>query len=138
MASFYRFPRLGRAGAEHQRTRGEDSLRSWQPADNIAVTFMLWITPDRRIRKPTATTVSLKMGADDFIRKPFSHRLVVECVKVLLRRAYDEDVYLDDRTIDSHIKRLRRKFSNDVEFDMVETLYCIGHRFKEVWNGESM
>jgi two-component system response regulator ChvI len=119
----------------------------------------------------------LKMGADDFIRKPFSHRLLVERVKVVLRRAsskdstpareadikvlergelrmdperhsctwknepvtltvteflilqtlasrpgvvksrnalmdaaYDDDVYVDDRTIDSHIKRLRRKF----------------------------
>jgi two-component system, OmpR family, response regulator ChvI len=141
----------------------------------------------------------LKMGADDFIRKPFSHRLLVERIKVLLRRArprdgapameagsnvlergelrmdperhtctwknepvtftvteflilqslasrpgvvksrntlmdaaYDEDVYVDDRTIDSHIKRLRRKFrARDREFDMVETLYGIGYRFKE-------
>jgi two-component system response regulator ChvI len=40
---------------------------------------------------------------------------------------------VDDRTIDSHIKRLRIKFkANDVEFDMVETLYGIGYRFKEV------
>jgi two-component system response regulator ChvI len=46
--------------------------------------------------------------------------------------AYDEDVYVDDRTVDSHIKRLRRKFkAHDVEFDMVETLYGIGYRFKE-------
>jgi two-component system response regulator ChvI len=141
----------------------------------------------------------LKMGADDFIRKPFSHRLLVERIKVLLRRArprdgapameagsnvlergelrmdperhtctwknepvtftvteflilqslasrpgvvksrntlmdaaYDEDVYVGDRTIDSHIKRLRRKFrARDREFDMVETLYGIGYRFKE-------
>ncbi len=140
-----------------------------------------------------------KMGADDFIRKPFSHRLLVERIKVLLRRstakdsaptkeaagnvlergelrmdperhtctwknepvtltvteflilqalasrpgvvksrnalmdvAYDEDVYVDDRTIDSHVKRLRRKFkARDVGFDMVETLYGIGYRFKE-------
>jgi two-component system response regulator ChvI len=144
--------------------------------------------------------VGLKMGADDFIRKPFSHRLLVERVKVLLRRispregtsareatskvlergelrmdperhtctwknepvtltvteffilqalasrpgvvksrnalmdaAYDQDVYVDDRTIDSHIKRLRRKFrAHDLEFDMVETLYGIGYRFKEI------
>jgi two-component system response regulator ChvI len=47
--------------------------------------------------------------------------------------AYDDEEYVDDRTIDSHIKRLRIKFkTNDVEFDMVETLYGIGYRFKEV------
>ena len=142
----------------------------------------------------------LKMGADDFIRKPFSHRLLVERIKVLLRRAtpkdgapakevnsnvlergqlrmdperhsctwknepviltvteflilqalasrpgvvksrnalmdvaYGEEGYVDDRTIDSHIKRLRKKFrARDVDFDMVETLYGIGYRFKEI------
>jgi two-component system, OmpR family, response regulator ChvI len=139
------------------------------------------------------------MGADDFIRKPFSPRLLAERVKVLLRRAtpedsapakepdtkilergelrmdperhtctwknapvtltgtdflllqalasrpgvvksrnalmdaaYGEEVYVDDRAIDSYIKRLRRKFkAHDVEFDMIETLYGVGYRFKE-------
>ena len=47
--------------------------------------------------------------------------------------AYDDQVYVDDRTIDSHIKRLRKKFqASDVEFDMIETLYGVGYRFKEV------
>ncbi|MDF2370795.1 MAG: response regulator transcription factor [Rhizobiaceae bacterium] len=144
----------------------------------------------------------LKMGADDFITKPFSQRLLVERVKAILRRAssretsptpkpgsiesaslergqlvmdqerhtctwkgqpvtltvteflilhslaqrpgvvksrdslmdaaYDEQVYVDDRTIDSHIKRLRKKFKMvDVEFDMIETLYGVGYRFRE-------
>ena len=150
----------------------------------------------------------LKMGADDFIRKPFSQRLLVERVKMILRRstpkdgsvpkedgsvpkeadaakvlergmlrmdperhsctwknesvtltvteflilqalasrpgvvksrnalmdaAYDDQVYVDDRTIDSHIKRLRRKFKEkDDKFDMIETLYGVGYRFKEM------
>ena len=142
----------------------------------------------------------LKMGADDFIRKPFSQRLLVERVKAVLRRAtskdvsapketdakalergllrmdperhtstwknepvtltvteflilqalanrpgvvksrnalmdaaYDDQVYVDDRTIDSHIKRLRKKFKAvDDDFDMIETLYGVGYRFKEV------
>jgi two-component system, OmpR family, response regulator ChvI len=142
----------------------------------------------------------LKMGADDFVRKPFSLRLLAERVKVLLRRltpkdgavskeaeakvlergllrmdperhtctwkgcpvtltvteflilqalagrpgvvksrnalmdaAYDDQVYVDDRTIDSHIKRLRKKFkSADTAFDMIETLYGVGYRFTEV------
>ena len=141
----------------------------------------------------------LKMGADDFIRKPFSQRLLVERVKTLLRRstskdganprgagakllergqlrmdperhictwkseavtltvteflilqalagrpgvvksrdalmdaAYDDQVYVDDRTIDSHVKRLRKKFKSvDDAFDMIETLYGVGYRYKE-------
>ena len=141
----------------------------------------------------------LKMGADDYIGKPFSHRLVVERAKAVLRRfqpkdpanatadaarilergklkldperhtchwdnkpvtltvteflilqalatrpgvvktrdalmdaAYDDQVYVDDRTIDSHIKRLRKKFKGaDDDFDVIETLYGVGYRFKE-------
>jgi len=46
--------------------------------------------------------------------------------------AYGEEGYVDDRTIDSHIKRLRKKFkASDDEFDMIETLYGVGYRFKE-------
>jgi two-component system response regulator ChvI len=46
--------------------------------------------------------------------------------------AYDDQVYVDDRTIDSHIKRLRKKFKVvDDAFDMIETLYGVGYRFKE-------
>ena len=46
--------------------------------------------------------------------------------------AYDDQVYVDDRTIDSHIKRLRKKFNQvDESFDGIETLYGVGYRFKE-------
>jgi two-component system response regulator ChvI len=46
--------------------------------------------------------------------------------------AYDDQVYVDDRTIDSHIKRLRKKFNQvDPDFDAIETLYGVGYRFKE-------
>jgi two-component system, OmpR family, response regulator ChvI len=46
---------------------------------------------------------------------------------------YDDQVYVDDRTIDSHIKRLRKKFkATDDDFDMVETLYGVGYRFKQM------
>ena len=141
---------------------------------------------------------SLKMGADDFIRKPFSRPVLLERIRAVLRRhhsvpkesgdgdiralehghlkidherlictwknepvsltvteflilqalamrpgvfknrdalmdaAYDDEVYVADRTIDSHIKRLRKKFKAvDDEFDMIETLYGVGYRFKE-------
>jgi len=57
---------------------------------------------------------------------------VVKSRNQLLDVAYQDDVYVDDRTIDSHIKRLRKKFkASDVEFDMIETLYGVGYRFKE-------
>ena len=50
----------------------------------------------------------------------------------LMDAAYDEQVYVDDRTIDSHVKRLRKKFkAYDIDFDMIETLYGVGYRIKE-------
>jgi two-component system response regulator ChvI len=142
----------------------------------------------------------LRMGADDYITKPFSQRLLVERIRAVLRRAklrasesseaeneahrlkrgrlsidgarhetlwdnqsvnltvteflilealasrpgfvksrdalmdaaYSDQIYVDDRTIDSHIKRLRRKFKRvDPQFDAIETLYGVGYRFKE-------
>ncbi len=142
--------------------------------------------------------LGLKMGADDYIRKPFSQRLLIERIRAVLRRseaanrtddggdgellirgdlrldprrhectwrgedvqltvteflllqalvkhtghvksrdqlmdaAYGDNIYVDDRTIDSHIKRLRRKFkAADNEFSGIETLYGLGYRFQE-------
>jgi two-component system response regulator ChvI len=144
--------------------------------------------------------LGLRMGADDYVKKPFSQRLLVERIRALLRRqevvsgdavteaeaaqvmqrgelsmdplrhaviwkgrdvsltvteflllqalaqrpgfvksrdqlmdvAYDDQVYVDDRTIDSHIKRLRKKMrSADPEFSAIETLYGIGYRYNE-------
>ena len=50
----------------------------------------------------------------------------------LMDAAYDDQVYVDDRTIDSHIKRLRKKFKEvDKEFDAIETLYGVGYRYRE-------
>ncbi len=141
--------------------------------------------------------IGLRMGADDYITKPFSQRLLIERIKVLLRRqetmksgknngnslitygdiilddarhlcswkkqplnltvteyllikalvehpghvknrdqlidmAYGENIYVDDRTVDSHIKRVRKKFKKiDEKFDKIETLYGVGYRYKE-------
>lgn len=50
----------------------------------------------------------------------------------LLDAGYDHDTFLDDRTIDSHIKRIRKKFRTiDPAFSNIETLYGIGYRFVE-------
>jgi two-component system response regulator ChvI len=54
---------------------------------------------------------------------------VVKSRSQLMDAAYQDDIYVDDRTIDSHIKRLRRKFrAVDKEFDAIETLYGAGYR----------
>ena len=147
--------------------------------------------------------MGLNAGADDYIRKPFSQRLLLDRVRAVLRRAegksgvapvpgaetakkealvrgqlaldpqrhectwdgkpvrltvteflilqalaqrpgfvksrdslmdaaYSHDVYVDDRTIDSHIKRLRKKFKAVADdFDAIETLYGVGYRYRE-------
>lgn len=50
----------------------------------------------------------------------------------LIDAAYGENIYVDDRTIDSHIKRVRKKFRQvDDAFNQIETLYGIGYRYKE-------
>ena len=57
---------------------------------------------------------------------------VVKTRNQLLDVAYNDDVYVDDRTIDSHVKRIRRKFRvADPAFDAIETLYGVGYRFDE-------
>ena len=57
---------------------------------------------------------------------------VVKSRNQLLDVAYHDDVYVDDRTIDSHIKRIRRKFKVvDTDFDAIDTLYGAGYRFTD-------
>ncbi|MBC2857675.1 MULTISPECIES: response regulator transcription factor [Stappia] len=175
------------------RMDGMELLRRLRQKSDLPVIFLT--SKDDEIDE----LFGLKMGADDFIRKPFSQRLLVERVKAVLRRvqprdpatskqesdkllergdlimdqerhtsmwkgqpvtltvteflilyalahrpgvvksrnalmdaAYDDQVYVDDRTIDSHIKRLRKKFKLvDDSFDMIETLYGVGYRFRE-------
>ena len=178
------------------RMDGMELLRRLRQKTDMPVIFLT--SKDEEIDE----LFGLKMGADDFIRKPFSQRLLVERVKSVLRRAipkdpnaapakdaidikalergqlrmdperhtctwkgepvtltvteflilqalaaragvvksrnalmdaaYDDQVYVDDRTIDSHIKRLRKKFKSvDDDFDMIETLYGVGYRYKE-------
>ncbi len=176
------------------RMDGMELLRRLRQKSDLPVIFLT--SKDEEIDE----LFGLKMGADDFIRKPFSQRLLVERVRAVLRRsaprdqaaprepdasrvlergllkmdperhtstwrnepvtltvteflilqalamrpgvvksrnalmdaAYDDQIYVDDRTIDSHIKRLRKKFKAvDDNFDMIETLYGVGYRFKE-------
>ena len=76
--------------------------------------------------KPVTLTVTEFLILEALAQRPG----VVKTRNQLLDVAYQDDVYVDDRTIDSHIKRVRRKFrSADPEFDAIETLYGAGYRF---------
>jgi two-component system response regulator ChvI len=198
-------PQLAIFDIKMPRMDGMELLRRLRQKSDMPVIFLT--SKDEEIDE----LFGLKMGADDFITKPFSQRLLVERVRAVLRRAsareqaaaqgggaataakpgaaqqarslergqlvmdqerhtctwkgepvtltvteflilhslaqrpgvvksrdalmdaaYDEQVYVDDRTIDSHIKRLRKKFKMvDLDFDMIETLYGVGYRFRE-------
>lgn len=198
-------------------TDGADALRGLtsQPSDlavlDIKMPRMDGMELLQRLRKQSAIPVifltskddevdellGLRMGADDYIKKPFSQKLLIERIRALLRRleasaepepaagstlvrgelvldqqrhvcawkgqkvdltvteflilkslaqrpghvknrdqlidsAYGEHIYVDDRTIDSHIKRLRKKFREvDDDFAHIETLYGVGYRYRD-------
>ena len=176
------------------RMDGMELLRRLREKSDLPVIFLT--SKDDEIDQ----ALGLAMGADDYIAKPFSQRLLIERIRAVLRRAasrressevaptqaeaivrgrlvmdparhrvtwggrevqltvteflilealaqrpgfvksrdqlmdaaYQDDVYVDDRTIDSHIKRLRKKFrAVDSEFTGIETLYGVGYRFSE-------
>ena len=57
---------------------------------------------------------------------------VIKSRNQLMDAAYPDDVFVDDRTVDSHIKRLRRKFkAADSQFGAIETLYGAGYSFSD-------
>ncbi|MCH8684275.1 response regulator transcription factor [Pedomonas mirosovicensis] len=176
------------------RMDGMELLRRLREKSKLPVIFLT--SKDDEIDE----ALGLAMGADDYIGKPFSQRLLIERIRAVLRRsasrndpdlaaepeeqamirgrlamypakhevtwdgkevsltvteflilqalaqrpgfvksrdqlmdaAYSDDVYVDDRTIDSHIKRLRKKFrAVDGDFKSIETLYGVGYRFNE-------
>ncbi len=188
-------PDLGIFDIKMPKMDGLELLRRVREKSNLPVIFLT--SKDEELDE----ALGLAMGADDYIKKPFSQRLLIARVKSILRRleltrdasqdqdvegmeplvrgalkmdparhvvtwkdknvtltvtefmiletlanrpgvvksrnqlmdaAYQDDVYVDDRTIDSHIKRLRRKFREvDPEFDAIDTLYGAGYRYTE-------
>jgi two-component system, OmpR family, response regulator ChvI len=186
---------LGIFDIKMPRMDGLELLRRLREKSDMPVIFLT--SKDEELDE----ALGLAMGADDYITKPFSQRLLIARVKAILRRAnfrsekdqpedavevepmirgrlemdqarhhvrwdcrevtltvteflilealasrpgvvrtrsqlmdiaYQDDVYVDDRTIDSHIKRLRRKFRHvDSEFSAIDTLYGAGYRFAE-------
>ncbi len=174
------------------RMDGMELLTKLKSSSNLPVIFLT--SKDDEVDE----VLGLRMGADDYIKKPFSQRLLIERIRTLLRRselgedktvkkadtvlvrgplvmdtdrhsctwdgkdvqltvteflllkalasrpghvksrdqlmdaAYGESIYVDDRTIDSHIKRLRKKFRQvDNKFSQIETLYGVGYRYSE-------
>ncbi|TNC49366.1 response regulator transcription factor [Rubellimicrobium rubrum] len=189
-----RMPELAVLDIKMPRMDGMDLLQRLRQKSSIPVIFLT--SKDDEIDE----VLGLRMGADDYVKKPFSQRLLVERIRALLRRqeaqsveisepeaearalvrgnlvmdplrhavkwkgrdvsltvteflllqalaqrpgfvksrdqlmdvAYDDQVYVDDRTIDSHIKRLRKKMRTvDDDFSAIETLYGIGYRYNE-------
>ena len=188
-------PDLGVFDIKMPQMDGMELLRRLREFSSIPVIFLT--SKDDELDE----ALGLAMGADDYITKPFSQRLLLARIRAILRRqefaktaavptedaepelfvrgrlsmdparhkvkwdgvdvtltvteflilealaqrpgvvknrnqlldiAYQDDVYVDDRTIDSHIKRIRRKFrAADREFDAIETLYGVGYRFEE-------
>jgi two-component system response regulator ChvI len=189
-------PDLAVLDVKMPRMDGMELLRRLREKSELPVIFLT--SKDEEIDE----ALGLAMGADDYVAKPFSQRLLIARIRAVLRRAearaapadeaqaeaetpqivrgrlvmdparhrvawdghdvtltvtefmilealaqrpgvvksrnqlmdvaYQDDIYVDDRTIDSHIKRLRRKFrAADPEFKGIETLYGVGYRFAE-------
>ncbi|MES2903180.1 MAG: response regulator transcription factor, partial [Pseudomonadota bacterium] len=112
--------------------RGVATPDSDEPEEELIVRGRLVMDPARhKVRwddKDVVLTVTEFMILDALAQRPG----VVKSRNQLLDIAYQDDVYVDDRTIDSHIKRIRRKFrAVDDQYDAIETLYGVGYRFSE-------
>jgi two-component system, OmpR family, response regulator ChvI len=112
--------------------RGQASGADSQPEEELIVRGGLTMDPARHKvlwnGKDVTLTVTEFLILEALAQRPG----VVKSRNQLLDIAYHDDVYVDDRTIDSHIKRVRRKFRTvDPDFDAIETLYGVGYRFGE-------
>jgi two-component system response regulator ChvI len=93
---------------------------------------LLRMDPERHVCTWKTEQVTLTVTEFLILQALAARPGVVKSRNALMDAAYDDQVYVDDRTIDSHIKRLRKKFKAvDDAFDMIETLYGVGYRFKE-------
>jgi two-component system, OmpR family, response regulator ChvI len=113
------------------RARSSDEMEETDAADEI-VRGRLSMDPARhRVRwdgRDVTLTVTEFMILEALAQRPG----VVKSRNQLMDIAYQDDIYVDDRTIDSHIKRMRRKFRHvDGDFKAIETLYGVGYRFAE-------
>jgi two-component system response regulator ChvI len=112
--------------------RGQATAAEDQPEDALIVRGRLTMDPARHKVLWDGRDVTLTVTEFIILEALAQRPGVVKSRNQLLDIAYHDDVYVDDRTIDSHIKRVRRKFrAADPEFDAIETLYGVGYRFGE-------
>jgi len=110
--------------------RGDSVSGDQEPATELVERGQLVMDPDRHKVRWDGKDVSLTVTEFLILGALAQRPGVVKNRNQLLDVAYSDDVYVDDRTIDSHIKRIRRKFrAVDPEFDAIETLYGVGYRF---------
>jgi two-component system response regulator ChvI len=116
-----------------RRTGGKDSTLPKEPnGGKVRERGSLRIDRERHTcgwkNEPVRLTVTEFLILEALATRPG----VVKSRDALMDAAHNDRVYVDDRTIDSHIKRLRKKFKvTESSFDMIETLYGVGHRFEE-------
>lgn len=115
-----------------RRAQPRDAVASNDPENSVMERGSLLMDPDRHVctwdGKPVTLTVTEYLIMQSLAKRPG----IVKNRDALMDAAYDDQIYVDDRTIDSHIKRLRKKFKAvDDSFDAIETLYGVGYRYKE-------
>jgi len=112
--------------------RDEASAGGDEPEAALLERGRLVMDPARHKVRWDGTDVSLTVTEFMILEALAQRPGVVKSRNQLLDIAYSDDIYVDDRTIDSHIKRIRRKFRGaDPQFDAIETLYGVGYRFDE-------
>ena len=115
-----------------QLARGEATAEQQEPELPLLERGRLEMDPARHKVRWDGKEVSLTVTEFLILEALAQRPGVVKTRNQLLDIAYNDDVYVDDRTIDSHIKRIRRKFrAVDSGFDAIETLYGVGYRFDE-------
>ncbi len=112
------------------RTQGEKSLSSGK--SQIIQRGALEMDDDRHLCKWNGQSITLTVTEYLLIKSLAISPGHVRTRDQLITAAYGESIYVDDRTIDTHVKRIRRKFKDiDSSFDCIETLYGVGYRYKE-------
>ena len=124
--------RIGAILRRQDLERGEATAGESEPEPPPLERGRLVMDPARHKVLWDGQTVSLTVTEFLILEALAQRPGVVKTRNQLLDIAYSDDVYVDDRTIDSHIKRIRRKFrAKDPGFDSIETLYGVGYRFDE-------
>jgi two-component system response regulator ChvI len=121
-----------RAILRRQELANNDAALAEETEPEMLVRGRLSMDPARHKVKWDGRDVTLTVTEFLILEALAQRPGVVKNRNQLLDIAYQDDVYVDDRTIDSHIKRIRRKFrAADTAFDAIETLYGVGYRFEE-------